>query len=116
ENWSSKKVSEYKEMYGLNFGKKPVLKDLSFVQIDEFYPISSKQHNSFYHYVNNFYIDGFGLDPANALLINSDKIPLYENRHFTEVFPDNRVDLSLRYREAKSSVELMQQKSIFMID
>jgi glucosamine-6-phosphate deaminase len=116
ENWTSKKVSEYKEIYGLNFGKKPVLKDLSFVQIDEFYPISSKQHNSFYHYVNNFYIDGFGLDPANALLINCDKIPLYENRHFTDVFPDNRVDLSLRYREAKSSVELMQQKSIFMID
>jgi glucosamine-6-phosphate deaminase len=116
DNWNSKKVTEYKEIYGLNFSKKPVLKDLSFVQIDEFYPISSKQHNSFYQYVSNFYIKDFGLDPKNALLINSDKIPLFDGMHFSEVFPDNQVDLSLRYREAKSSTELIQQKSIFMID
>jgi len=38
-----------------------VLNDLTFVQIDEFYPISSSQKNSFFDYVNKFYIDGFGL-------------------------------------------------------
>ncbi len=115
-HWTSKNVIEIREEYGLDFQKKPVLKDLSFVQIDEFYPISSKQHNSFYHYVTNFYLKDFGLDHNNALLINSDKIPLYQGMHFSDVFPDNWVDLSLRYREAKSSLELMQQKSIFMID
>lgn len=116
DNWNTKQVAQYKEQYGLNFTKKPVLKDLSFVQIDEFYPISSKQKNSFYHYVKNFYIKDFGLDPDNALLINSDTIPLHNGMHFSEVFPDNTVDLSLRYREAKNSVESIQQKSILMID
>lgn len=116
DNWNSKKVAEYREQYGLKIDKKPVLKDLSFVQIDEFYPISSEQKNSFYHYVKNFYIKDFGLDPKNALLINSDEIPLYNGMHYSEVFPDSQVDLSLRYREAKSQTELIQQKSIFMID
>ncbi|MGC9343285.1 MAG: hypothetical protein ACP5E3_11335, partial [Bacteroidales bacterium] len=116
DNWNTKEVVDYREQYGLEIKKKPILHDLSFVQIDEFYPISSSQHNSFYHYVKNFYIKDFGLDPKNSLLINCDDIRLYEGMHFTEVFPDNIVDLSLRYREAKSSFEAIQQKSIFMID
>jgi glucosamine-6-phosphate deaminase len=33
---------------GLSLSKKPTLKGLHFVQIDEFYPINPKQHNSFY--------------------------------------------------------------------
>ena len=116
ENWNGKQVAEYKEMYGLSKLDKPVLKDLSFVQIDEFYPISSIQTNSFYHYVKNYYIKGFGLDINNALLINSDEIPLHNGMHFSEVFPDSKLDLSLRYRDAKNSIELIQQKSIFSID
>ena len=31
---------------------------LRFVQIDEFYPISPQQHNSFHYYVNEYYIKG----------------------------------------------------------
>ncbi len=96
--------------------KKPSLKDLHFVQIDEFYPISSSQHNSFYNYVQKYYIKGFGLDPKNALLINSDEIPLSGACHFSEAFPDSKVDLSLRYRDPKSQFEKMQQESVFAID
>lgn len=116
ENWNSKKITQYRDLYGLSGIKKPILKDLSFVQIDEFYPISSSQKNSFYHYVKNYYIDGFGLDINNSLLINSDEIPLVDGKHFSEVFPDNTLDLSLRYRDPKSSIEALQQKSIFKID
>jgi glucosamine-6-phosphate deaminase len=36
--------------------------------------------------------------------------------HFSEVFPDNRIDLSLRNREATTSLEKIQQASIFSID
>jgi len=115
-NWECKKVSDIRIKYGLSNFKKPSLKELQFVQIDEFYPISSMQHNSFYNYVNKFYITGFGLDQKKALLINSDTIPLEKGKHYSEVFPDSIVDLSLRYREPKSSFELMQQKSIFAID
>lgn len=116
DNWNSKKVESIRAQYGLNGIKKPELKGLQFVQIDEFYPISSTQHNSFYYYVYNLYIKGFGLDPKKALLINSDEIALFKDKKFTEVFPNYDVDLSLRYRECKSVAEELQQQSIFMID
>jgi len=116
ENWESEKIKELRSKYGVADLKKPVLKGLHFVQIDEFYPISSKQHNSFYNYVKKYYIGGFGLDPKNALLINSDEIPLAGGKHFSEIFPDSLVNLSLRYREPKGHVERLQQESIFLID
>jgi glucosamine-6-phosphate deaminase len=116
KNWNEKKVEALRERYGLKDVKRPVLNGLQFVQIDEFYPISSSQHNSFYHYVLNLYIKGFGLDINKALLINSDEILLPGNKHFSEVFPDFNVDLSLRYRECKTPVEQLQQQAIFTID
>jgi glucosamine-6-phosphate deaminase len=116
DNWDNPKGREIREKHGLSIDEKPVLSDLQFVQIDEFYPISSKQRNSFYHYVMNYYIKGFGLNPDNALLINCDEIPLADGMHFSEVFPDSTVDISLRYRESKTRQEELQQKSIFMID
>ncbi|MEN8228482.1 MAG: glucosamine-6-phosphate isomerase [Bacteroidota bacterium] len=116
ENWESKKVRDLRSKYGIGNMEKPTLGGLQFVQIDEFFPISSRQHNSFYNYVKKYYIDGFGLDLASSLLINSDEIPLAGGHHFSEVFKDNGVDLSLRYREPKSHFEKLQQDSIFAID
>lgn len=116
ENWNSKKVESLRDKYGIKGNKRPEVKGLQFVQIDEFYPISSIQHNSFNYYVINMYIKGFGLDSRKALLINSDHIPLANNKHFSEVFPDFNVDLSLRYRECRTPIEQLQRQSIFMID
>lgn len=116
ENWDTKKGKDIRQKYGMGDLKKPVLKDLTFVQIDEFYPISSKQHNSFYDYVNKFYIQGFGLSKEKAILINSDEIPLAEGKHYSEIFPDLKVDLSLRFRDPVNDLEKLQQESIYMID
>ncbi|WP_268036450.1 glucosamine-6-phosphate isomerase [Algoriphagus sp. PAP.12] len=116
DNWDSKKGKEIRDQYGLGSVKKPVLKDLTFVQIDEFYPISSSQHNSFYDYVNKFYIQGFGLSKEKAILINSDEIPLAQGKSYQEIFPDLKVDLSLRYREPENELEKLQQESIYLID
>ncbi len=116
ENWDNQKGLEIRERYGLEDIKKPVLSGLHFIQIDEFYPISSTQQNSFYHYVNKYYIEGFGLDPKKALLINSDEIPLADGKSYKEIFPDYKVDLSLRYREYTNELEKLQQRSIYMID
>jgi glucosamine-6-phosphate deaminase len=115
ENWNQKKVKNIREKYQLTV-EKPNLSNLHFVQIDEFYPISSAQANSFYHYVNKFYLEGFGLDKNKALLINSDQIPLYDGMHFSKVFPDSKIDLSLRFRECKTEEEHIQQQSVFLID
>lgn len=116
KNWNEKNVESLRERYGLKEYKRPDLRGLQFVQIDEFYPISSQQHNSFYYYVHDLYIKGFGLDKSKALLINSDEISLPGNKTYKEVFPDYYVDLSLRYRECKSPMEQLQQMAIFTID
>jgi len=115
-NWESKKTREIFEKYNITHLKKPETKGLSFVQIDEFYPIHSSQHNSFFYYVNKFYIDGFNLDKSKALLINSDEIPLAEGKSFEQIFPDLKIDLSLRFRAPENSKERLQQQSIYMID
>ncbi|WP_282038093.1 glucosamine-6-phosphate isomerase [Saccharicrinis aurantiacus] len=116
ENWDNAKGKKIRTEYNVKATKRPNLSKLHFVQIDEFYPITSTQKNSFYHYVNEYYIKGFGLNPDNALLINCDAIPLANGKTFSEVFPDSIVDLSLRYRDAKTLKEKEQQQSIFLID
>lgn len=116
EHWKDQNVKALLEKYGLKNLEKPSLSGLQFVQIDEFYPISSRQHNSFHHYVVNLYIKGFGLDPKKALLINADDIPLPNGKHFREIFPDHNVDLSLRYKDCCNALEQQQQEAIFMID
>jgi glucosamine-6-phosphate deaminase len=82
----------------------------------DFYPISSEQHNSLFNFAKVNYIEGFGLKPEKSLLIKSEDIKLAGDRHFLEVFPDYNIDLSLRFREAKTAMEKIQQESIFMID
>ena len=115
ENWNNRKGEEIRKTYALRSRKVPDLRGLHFVQIDEFYPISPRQHNSFYNYVDHFYIEGFGLDRNRAILINSDEIPLAGGKHYSKVFPDFNIDLSLKYREPKNEMERIQQESIFMI-
>ena len=105
-----KNVLRIKELKKLDFS------GLHFVQMDEFYPISPEQHNSIYHFVKKEYLQGFGLDPKKALLINCDEILLYQGLPFSKVFPDCQVDLSLRYREPQDKMEEIQQQSIFNID
>jgi glucosamine-6-phosphate deaminase len=114
--WDNRENRRLMEENGLYLTAKPSLEGLHFVQIDEFYPIDPKQHNSFYDYVMNYYIKGFGLDPVNALLINSDKIALSQGKHYSEIFPDNLIDLTLRNREAVTALEKLQQASVFSID
>ncbi len=116
ENWDNNKGKEILDRYGMKKITKPSLKDLQLVQMGEFYPIDSEQHNSLYNFIQKNYLEGFGLDPEKALLIDSGKIRLAGDKHFTEIFPDNKIDLTLRYREAKTYQEQLQQESIFQID
>jgi len=116
DNWDNEKGKKLREKYGMGNVAKPDLSQLTFVQMGEFYPINPEQHNSLYNYTVEHYIKGFGLDPKKALLINSDEIELPEEKHFSEVFPDCKIDLSLRYRKSKTHQEQLQKKSIFLID
>ncbi len=115
-NWDEPQAKRIREENGLYLKERPSLAGLHFVQIDEFYPINPVQHNSFFDYVSKFYIEGFNLDPEKALLMNSEEIILAEGRHYSEVFPDNTIDLTLRNREAVGRLERLQQESLFRID
>ena len=114
--WDTKEGAASRAENGLLVAEKPDLRGLHFVQIDEFYPIDPKQHNSFYNYVQKYYVKDFGLDASKGLFINCDEIPLADGLNFRDVFPDGVIDLSLRYRDAKSAAEKLRQRSIFMID
>ncbi|NCB08744.1 MAG: glucosamine-6-phosphate isomerase, partial [Bacteroidia bacterium] len=116
ETWDTPKTKEILEKYGLIDVQKPTLNELQFVQTGEFYPINPEQHNSLFNFVNKHYIEGFELDKNRALLINSNEIELAGEKHFSEIFPDYKIDLTLRYREAKTRMEQWQQESIFKID
>lgn len=116
ENWEKENILELRKKHQLLLNSKPSLAELHFVQIDEFYPIKSSQANSFYHYVNKYYIKGLGLKKENALLINCNEIPLACGKNFEDIFPNNKVNLELRYREPQNPLEKLQKESIFLID
>ncbi len=116
DNWDNEKGIAFREKYNIGALKKPNMHDLQLVQMGEFYPISAEQHNSLYNFMLKNYIEDLGFDLKKAQLINSDEIELAEGKHFTEVFPDYRIDLSLRYREVRTKQEQLQKESIFKID
>ncbi|MBI5471286.1 MAG: glucosamine-6-phosphate deaminase [Ignavibacteriae bacterium] len=114
--WETKEIKSLLESYGIATDKKPDMRSLRFVQIDEFYPMNAQQHNSFHYYVNEFYIKGFGLDPNKALLINATSLGLPPDKSMSEVFPDNNVDLTLRVRQTWTDLERLQKEVINRVD
>ncbi|MDX1972835.1 MAG: glucosamine-6-phosphate deaminase [Candidatus Sumerlaeia bacterium] len=106
--WDEPSVQKELAEVGLAGKPRPSFERLKFVQIDEFYPIDPAQQNSFYYYVNKHYIKRFGIDPKNALLINTAKIGVNKSSDLDEVFPDGKVDLMLRHREPKTPMEKRQ--------
>ena len=115
-NWDSSMVKSIRKKYNLPSKTKPDFSKLCFIQIDEFYPLNPSQHNSFYNYVKKYYLENFGIKKSRSHLINTDEIPLASNMHWTEVFPNGIVDLTLRHREANSEEEKYQQESVYLID
>lgn len=116
DEWNTDEIQILLKQVGINTEVKPSLENLKFVQIDEFYPIDSNQHNSFYYYIKNYYFRMWGLNPKNALLMNINEIPTAENLPLSEIFPDQKVDLSLRTRWASSRLERLQKDTIEIID
>jgi glucosamine-6-phosphate deaminase len=114
--WETKEVQSLLERHGIPGTRPPEMRSLSFVQIDEFYPMDSSQHNSFHWYVNEFYIKGFGLDPAKARLIDATVLGLPPGKTMAEVFPGNEVDLTLRVRQTRSDLERLQKEAINRVD
>ncbi len=114
--WQRKEVQTELAGWGLDPTRKCALSGLRFVQIDEFYPINPLYTNSFNHYVNKYYIEGFGLDPARALLMDCTRIGIPQGGLLDEVWPEGEVDLSLRYRLPRTRLERQQKGVLEEID
>ncbi|MBE7559759.1 glucosamine-6-phosphate deaminase [bacterium] len=114
--WDRKETRALLEGMGLSLQRKPNPAGLRFVQIDEFYPIDTRQHNSFNYYVQKYYLKGFGMDPARAMLIDPNVIGIPEGYTLADIFPDMTLDLSLRVRKARSLLEKRQQGVLEAVD
>ena len=114
--WDSKSIQEVLTEVGINASQKPSLSNITFVQIDEFYPIDSAQHNSFYYYINKYYFKNLGFNKSKALMMNINEISTAENLPLETIFPNSVVDLSLRTRWASNRLERLQKKTIEFID
>ncbi|MDH7598273.1 MAG: hypothetical protein QHH07_01390 [Sedimentisphaerales bacterium] len=114
--WSRPSTQKELATWGLDHRHRPDMRGLRFVQIDEFYPIDPNQTNSFYYYVRRFYINGLGLDPRKAMLIDGRKIGLRRGERLADVWPNQQVDLSLRYRQPRSYLEQRQQAVLQAVD
>jgi glucosamine-6-phosphate deaminase len=116
ERWDSQDIQRLLGEFGIERARRPDMRSLSFVQIDEFYPMDAQQQNSFHWYVNEFYIRGFGLDPEKALLIDATSLGVPPGKTMAEVFPENVVDLSLRVRQTRTDLERVQRETINRVD
>ncbi|VAX17404.1 glucosamine-6-phosphate deaminase [hydrothermal vent metagenome] len=114
--WDSKFIQDILSEVGIDTSKQPDLSKIRFVQIDEFYPIDSAQHNSFYYYIKKYYFKNLGFDKSKALLLNINDIETPENLPLDEIFPENKVDLSLRTRYARNRLERLQKRTIELVD
>lgn len=115
-NWGKNEVNEEMTKVGIDPTKRPDIESLRFVQIDEFYPIDAYQHNSFYYYIQKYYVRNMGLDADKAMLMNINDIPTPDDIPLSEIFPDKCVDLSLRTRWASSRQERLQKRAIEIVD
>lgn len=116
QNWDTKKVQAEIDVNGMDPTIKPEMKSLTFVQIDEFYPINPTQNNSFSHYINKYYLNQFGFDRKKALLLDAWTTGIPNGKTAADIFPNEVVDLSLRTRYGKTKLERLQKEVIERVD
>jgi len=116
DDWDTPEIQRTLKQAGIDGARRPDMSGLHFVQIDEFYPLDSAQHNSFNYYVKHFYIDGFGLDPDKALLIDASTIGLQPGETLGDLWPDKNVDVTLRYRQPRTNLERRQKTLLEDVD
>ncbi len=114
--WNTAETGAELERWGVDPALRPDPGSLRFVQIDEFYPINPRHTNSFHHYVEKYYLEGFGMNPERALLIDCERIGLPQDVSLEDVWGDEGVDLSLRYRHPHTRLERLQKNVLHRVD
>ncbi|KAK3257962.1 hypothetical protein CYMTET_32965 [Cymbomonas tetramitiformis] len=116
KHWDDEKTQNEMQAMGLNPSQgRPNMQSLHFVQIDEFYPINSANKNTFFQYVREHYIAGFELDPSKAMLIDTWTLGCPAGKTAGDLFC-NGIDESLRWRAAKTELEIEQKTALAAVD
>ena len=117
KTWDSAETGRILEKNGVSAARgKPDMRSLSFVQIDEFYPMPAEQKNSFHYYVSKYYVDGFGLSREKCLLMDAGRIGLTDSQRLADVWQDGTCDLELRTRQARTALERVQKDALYRVD
>ncbi|MFC1543435.1 glucosamine-6-phosphate deaminase [Candidatus Neomarinimicrobiota bacterium] len=115
ENWNASEQQNILGEYGLS-QEKPDFSRLTFVQIDEFFPLPDDHPNSFIAYIKRYYLEPFGFDQERALLMDFDQLTWPEGLAVKDIFPDQFIDLSLRTRTPRNNMEIIQREAVFLLD
>jgi len=120
QNWHQKEVQQELQSFGIGrdsaLSSFPETKQLRFIQLDEFFPISPTQHNSFLGYIRKYYLSTLGIEEENCLLMDFSKLPIFQQHDMHRVFPSDKVDVSLRGREPSSDLEALQKQALLEVD
>lgn len=116
QEWDRKEIQQELGGWGLDTARRPRMDAVRFVQIDEFYPMNPAHENGFGHYIKRFYLEGFGLDPKRALLMDTWTVGAPAGKDLDWVFPSGKIDLTLRYRAPRNETEQLQAQAITAAD
>lgn len=111
-NWNNPKIREEIRSYGLTLDDFPVTEHLTFVMLDEFFPMLPTHRNSFCNYVQNFYIKMLGIKDENVMsfdLLKAKAITLED----MALFEKCDVDLTLLHRDPVDDEET-QKKAVLL--
>ncbi|MFC1620459.1 glucosamine-6-phosphate deaminase [Candidatus Neomarinimicrobiota bacterium] len=115
EHWDTEEVAHLRDEFYLS-PDKPVFSGLTFVQMDEFFPITADHPNSFIAFVRRYYLKPFGFEESRALLMDFDSLPWPQGLSVVDIFPDQTIDLTLRSRMPSNDAEELQRQAIMILD
>ena len=121
-NWDREIDSGMLKRIGFDRNLRPDMASLHFFQLDEFFPMDPEHERSFAYFVNEYYIKGFGLDPGKAnlittkFLLNPPGRSSQNKKDLSEVFPNGKIDLGLRFKKPSTESELLKQTAIRQYD
>jgi len=117
-NWGKSKTMKEIQNFDTKLAKEcfPPTEDLVFCQLDEFFPISKTNPNSFLNYVRKYFVRTLNLKEENLNLIDCSTFKIFKNNSMDYIFPDGKCDLELRIREPKTELEVLQKKAILEAD
>jgi len=108
-NWGSREVQDEINSLGFTASDFPDTSRLTFVMLDEFFPMVPSHKNSFCHYIQLFYLSPLGIRKENVMsfdLLDNGVLSLDELSEFSHC----DVDLSLLSRSAEGLSEAEGKK------